>query len=130
MGKYYFPAVFSKEGNGYNVTFPDLEGCYTCGDDLPDALWMAEDVLACCLCDMEIEDLMIPTPSPFETIQLKRGEFVNLITCDTDLYRRKYKKESVKKTLTIPQWLNEAALNRNVNFSQVLQDALLQMVSK
>lgn len=128
MSKYYYPAVFSQEGDGYNVMFPDLEGCFTCGDDLAEALWMAEDVLACCLCDLEIEDRMLPEPSEADTIHLQTGEFINYITCDTDAYKRQYKKISVKKTLTIPQWLNEAAINRNVNFSQVLQEALIQIV--
>ena len=130
MSKYYYPAVFSREGEGYNVVFPDLEGCFTCGDDLAEALWMAEDVLACCLCDMEIEARMIPEPSEMDTIHLKNGEFISFITCDTDAYKRQYKKISVKKTLTIPQWLNEAAINRNVNFSQVLQEALIQIVGQ
>lgn len=129
MSKYYFPAIFSKEGEGYNVRFPDLEECLTCGDDLPDALWMAGDVLACCLCDMEIDDMEIPDPSEVQNIKLEKGEFVSYITCDTDVYRRQYKKISVKKTLTIPQWLNEAALVRNINFSQVLQDALMQAIN-
>ena len=66
----------------------------------------------------------------WEEIKTERGEFVNYITCDTEFYRRQYKKISVKKTLTIPQWLNEAAIVRNVNFSQVLQDALLELVNK
>ena len=130
MGKYYYPAVFTPEKEGYSVAFPDLEGCYTCGDDMQDALWMAQDVLACCLCDMEIDDQVIPPPSYLEEIKTERGEFVNYITCDTEFYRRQYKKISVKKTLTIPQWLNEAAIVRNVNFSQVLQDALLELVNK
>lgn len=129
MGKYYYPAVFSGENGGYNVRFPDLEGCVTCGDDLQDALLMAEDVLACCLCDMEIDDRKLPAPSKISEIKLKKGEFANYITCDTDAYRRQYKKVAVKKTLSIPQWLNEAAIVRNVNFSQVLQEALLQIVS-
>ena len=130
MSKYYFPAIFTKEGEGYDVRFPDLEGCFTCGDDLEDALYMAEDVLACCLCDMEIEDQKIPEPSDQQKLKTEKGEFVNYITCDTDAYRRQYKKISVKKTLTIPQWLNEAAIVRNVNFSQVLQEALIELVNK
>lgn len=130
MGKYYYPAVFTPEKDGYSVVFPDLEGCFTCGDDLHDALCMAQDVLASCLCDMEIDDQVIPTPSYLEDIKTEKNEFVNYITCDTEAYRRLYKKISVKKTLTIPQWLNEAAIVRNVNFSQVLQDALLELVNK
>ncbi len=130
MSKYCYPAVITPEKDGYSVVFPDLEGCFTCGDDLSDALWMAQDVLACCLCDMEIDDQVMPSPSYLDDIKTEKGEFVNYIICDTELYRRQYKKISVKKTLTIPQWLNEAAIVRNVNFSQVLQDALLELVNK
>ena len=129
MSKYYYPAIFSKEGKGYNVSFPDLEGCLTCGDDLKDALEMAEDVLSCYLCDLEIADKNIPPASNAESIKTKKDEFVNYIICDTDAYKRKYKTVSVKKTLTIPEWLNEAAIVRNVNFSQVLQDALMQKIN-
>lgn len=130
MSRYYYPAVFSKEGEGYNVNFPDLEGCFTCGDDLSDALYMAKDVLACFLCDCEIDNVEFPKPSEAKDIKLKKDEFVNYIVCDTEEYRKYYKKISVKKTLTIPEWLNEAALARNVNFSQVLQEALIEIVNK
>jgi len=129
MSKYYYPAVFSKEGDGYNVVFPDLKGCITCGDDLMDALEMAKDVLACFASDYEIDDKQMPEPSDILDMQLSAGEFANYIVCDTDDYRRRYKKISVKKTLTIPEWLNEAALARNVNFSQILQDALMEIVN-
>lgn len=129
MGKYFYPAIFSKEGKGYNVSFPDLEGCITCGDDLKDALEMAEDVLSCYICDLEIANEKIPKVSEADDIKIEKNEFVNYIICNTDSYKRKYKTVSVKKTLTIPEWLNEAAIVRNVNFSQVLQEALMQKIN-
>lgn len=125
MAKYVFPAVFTpEEDGGFSVHFPDLEGCYTCGDDLGDAIYMAEDVLPLVLCRYEDEKKDIPIPSGLNDVTLKKGEFVNYIRCDTIDYRKKLNKKSIKKTLTIPEWLNEEAMAAGVNFSQVLQEAL------
>ncbi|MCD8010302.1 MAG: type II toxin-antitoxin system HicB family antitoxin [Lachnospiraceae bacterium] len=125
MAKYAYPAIFTpEEDGGYSILFPDLEGCYTCGDDMADGLMMAEDALALVLYGYESEGRRIPNPSAVKDISLKEGEFVNFIACDTLAYRKMYNNKSVKKTLTIPEWLNEAATEANVNFSQVLQEAL------
>lgn len=125
--KYAYPAVFTpEEDGGYSVRFPDLESCYTCGDDMADALFMAEDVLALVLYGYESEFKAIPVPSTPSDITLSSGEFVNIVACDTLEYRKRYNTKAVKKTLTIPEWLNEAANSMNINFSQVLQDALIQ----
>ena len=125
MAKYVYPAIFTpeKEG-GFSVRFPDLDGCYTCGDDLGDAIFMAEDVLPLFLCGYEDEKKTIPVSSDMNNIALKKKEFVNYIRCDTLDYRKKLNTKSIKKTLTIPEWLNEEAMAAGVNFSQVLQEAL------
>lgn len=123
--KYVYPAVFTKEKNGnYSINFPDIESCYTCGEDLADGLKMAQDVLAFTLYDYEKERRMIPAASDLKMIEVAEDEFVNYITCDTVEYRKRHNNRAVKKTLTIPQWLNEEASARGVNFSAVLQDAL------
>lgn len=123
--KYIYPAVFTKEDEGgYSVDFPDLEGCYTCGEDLSEAIYMAEDVLALTLVHYEDEKREIPAPSERENISLAENEFINYVGCDTTSYRRTMNSKAVKKTLSIPAWLNEAATAAGVNFSQVLQDAL------
>ena len=124
MAKYCYPAVFTPEDGGYSVDFPDLEGCYTCGDSLPEALEMAQDVLSMTLTLLEDERKPIPAPSSVEETRHELGEFVNLILADTAAYRKKTSNQAVKKTLSIPQWLNTAAEAANVNFSQTLQDAL------
>ena len=125
--KYVYPAVFTPEENGqFSVYFPDLESCYTCGDDLVDALYMAEDVLAMTLVSYENNSTPIPTPS--KKLSLEDGEFQNFIVCDTDSYRKQNMNRAIKKTLTIPEWLNEKALAQGINFSQVLQEALLEKV--
>ena len=125
MAKYVYPAIFTKEENGlYSVEFPDINGCVTCGDDLADAIYMAQDVLAFTLYDYERDKKEVPTPSDPENIEVPKGSFVNSILCDTLYYQRKNNNKAVKKTLSIPEWLNELATNAEVNFSQVLQDAL------
>ena len=84
--KYVYPAVFTPEDNGqFSLNFPDLESCYTCGDNLGDALYMAEDVLAMTL--VSYEDRGAPIPEPSKTLPLEAGEFQNFIACDTDIYR-------------------------------------------
>jgi predicted RNase H-like HicB family nuclease len=122
--KYVYPAVFEPEDGLYNVTFPDLPNCYTCGDDLADAMYMAEDALGGWLSRAEENGADIPDASTNKSIALAPDAFVTLILADTDAYRRNHSEKAVKKTLTIPQWLNTAAEKRNINFSQVLQDAL------
>ena len=130
MSKYAYPAIFTPESDGgYSVNFPDLEGCYTCGDTLADALFMAEDVLALVLYGYEHDEKEIPLPSKPSAISTVENSFVNIVACDTLEYRKRFNNKAVKKTLTIPEWLNEAAIAMNINFSQVLQDALLQRIN-
>lgn len=121
--KYAYPAIFTpaKEG-GFDVKVPDLPGCRTCGDDLADALFMAGDAAATWLWDAE--NCKTPIPAPSQSLRAEAPAFVSYIYADTDEYRRKHDSRAVKKTLSIPSWLNEQAVQAGVNFSQVLQDAL------
>ena len=124
MGKYVYPAIIEQAADGYNVSFPDISGCYTCGEDLADAIAMAEDALALCLYDLEERNEEVRKPSNIKNISCKANEIVTLIYCDTLEYQKMYNKTAVKKTLSIPGWLNYAAEKANINFSQILQDAL------
>lgn len=125
MSKYVYPAIFTKEDNGmYSVQFPDIAGCYTDGESLADALEMAQDALCLMMYSREEEGKNVPVSSDIKTIAVNANEFVSLVSCDTLEYRKKYNNSAVKKTLTIPAWLNTIAENEGVNFSQVLQDAL------
>lgn len=129
MSKYAYPAVFTLEKDGtYSIIFPDLEGCYTCGDSLEDGIEMAEDALALTLYGYEKEGREIPKASVPTAITVSENEFVNFIACDTMAYRKMYNNKAVKKTLTIPEWLNEAATSMGLNFSQVLQEALISKI--
>ena len=129
MAKYVYPAVFTPEDDGmFSVNFPDLEGCYTCGENLAEALYMAEDVLAFTLYDYEKDGKPVPVPSSRNAIDLSGDEFVNMVMCDTIGYQKRNNNKAVKKTLSIPEWLNEAATAAGLNFSQVLQTALKQQL--
>ncbi len=129
-----YPACFFKEENGYSVIFPDLNYLATCGETLDKALAMAVDCLAGYLYTCQREGEKIPDPSSMDQININgiAGEleldsadgFVNMVTVDVAEYAKTHFEKSVKKTLTIPAWLNQAALEHNINFSQVLQDAL------
>ncbi len=127
--KLVYPAVFCpcEEKEGYTVTIPDLPGCVTEGDTLADAILMAEDAASGWVLD-ELEDGNItPTASPSGSIQIRPGEFVNLLVLDMDAYAEKYGSKAIRKNLTIPAWLNTFAEKNQVNFSQVLTDALTSM---
>lgn len=121
--KYVYPAIFTPLDSGeYDVKVPNLPGCQTCGKDLADAIFMAEDAIAMWLWDAESKSEAIPQPS--EVTASMPTQFVNYVVADTDEYRKKNDNRAVKKTLSIPNWLNYQAEQANINFSQLLQEAL------
>lgn len=126
MAKYVFPAIFTpeKEG-GFSVNFPDIV-CFAQGEDMADAIDMAKDALCLTLYDMEERKESPPEPSDIKSVKCDKDEFVTLISCDTLEYRRYFDKKAVKKTLTIPSWLNDLAVDNNINFSNLLQTALMK----
>ncbi len=130
--KLVYPANFyyEKEG-GYSVEIPDLLGCVTQGDTLEEAMEMAQDAaLGWILTAIEKEE-EIPKPSQIEQIKIEGEGFKTLLLLDIDQYSEKYgTKKSVKKTLTIPEWLNKRAEKVGINFSQVLQESLLNKIVK
>ena len=131
--KLVYPANFYyEEDGGYSVEVPDLLGCVTQGDNLEEAMEMAQDAaLGWILTAIEDEE-EIPTPSQIEQIKLQEKDgFKTLLLLDIDQYTERYgTKKSVKKTLTIPEWLNKRAEKTGINFSQVLQESLLNKIVK
>ncbi len=116
-----FPAIFTFDGEYYNVDFIDLKGCSTFGDSIQNVYKMAQDAMGLFL------DNLINFPKPtmdFSNINLKKNQFISFISIDMDEYRKKFNNKSIKKTLTIPEWLNYLAEKNNINFSQALQEAL------
>jgi len=122
--KYVYPAVFTPDEYGYLVRFPDVENCFTEGKTLDEALEMAQDVLNLMLMTLEDEGLPINPASDIKAVACEEGEFASLIGADTTEYRKLYGNYAVKKTLSIPAWLNTQAEKSGINFSAVLQKAL------
>ena len=129
MAQYVYPAVFTEEDCGYSVNFPDIENCFTSAESLGEALKMANDVLCLMLYEMEQSGDTIPNPSAIWDIPVGEKEFVNLIACDTIEYRKFFDNKAVKKTLSIPSWLNDMAERAGINFSGTLQDALKKQLN-
>ncbi len=126
MAKYVYPAIFTKEDNMFSIQFYDLPNCITQGEDLADGLENANDALCLTLYHMEQRGEKIPPATNPMDIKTGKNQFVTLINCDTVEYEKFYKNKSVKKTLTIPEWLNDMAIKENINFSNVLQNALIE----
>ncbi len=124
MAKYVYPAIFTPEPEGYSINFPDLESCYTSAPTLEEGMEMAADVLCLTLYGLEEDGKTIPAASDLRAVKTDGEAFVSLVRCDTIEYRRFYDNKAVKKTLTIPAWLNTMAERNGVNFSMVLQAAL------
>lgn len=132
MAKYVYPAIFTpEEAGGFSIRFPDIKNCFTDADDLTSAMQMANDVLCMMLYDLEQAEAEIPAPSTVQQIQqqAEQGEFVTLIACDTIEYRKFYDSRAVKKTLSIPSWLNDMAERAGINFSGTLQEALKKQLN-
>ncbi|MFR4519517.1 type II toxin-antitoxin system HicB family antitoxin [Fusobacterium sp. SB021] len=117
---YIFPAVFLKEEDGYSVSFPDIDGAFTCGETFEEALFMAKD---CLELNLDTVD-EIPHVTDIDKIKLNENEYLVMVQADMLNFRKKNDNKPVKKTLTIPKWLNDLGIEKKINFSKVLQEAL------
>ncbi len=128
MNKLFYPAVFHKaEEGGFWISFPDFPECLTEGDDMQKAYEMAVEALGLVLTGRAEEKEEIPKPTEVDQITVDNGVLV-IVEFDMMEYQRKHNSRAVKKTLSIPEWLNDAAIKAGVNFSQVLQEALMEKV--
>ena len=124
-----YPACFFEEENHYSVIFPDFSYLSTCEDSLQDALDLAVDCLAGALFSAKLDNEDIPIPSKLEEIdptqiasELEfefKQSFVTLVSVDVEEYAKTHFNKAIKKTLTIPEWLNKEAMSKKINFSQV-----------
>lgn len=122
--RYFFPAIFTYErGQEIAVSFPDLDVA-TSGENETDALLSARELLGCVLNGLEEDGEEIPVPTPLADIKFGKNERAVLVDVYMPTIRMARVNRSVNRTVTLPAWLNAVALERNVNFSQVLQDAL------
>ena len=124
--KYVYPAIFTYEsGREIAVTFPDLPGCATSGADELEALEMAKDALGGHLWCLEKDEDEIPMPTRLCDVKLESNEQAALVDVYMPAVRLSQENRSVNRTVTLPAWLNAAALEKSINFSQALQSTLM-----
>ncbi|MGN0468175.1 MAG: type II toxin-antitoxin system HicB family antitoxin [Acutalibacteraceae bacterium] len=118
--KKYYPVIFTKEDIGFSTCAIDFEGCFSEGDTFEQAYSNTQSAIGLYLDDCE----NLPDPSDPTEKQLADNQFICVVEFDSLEYKKKHSSHSVKKTLTIPAWLNEEAEKNHINFSGVLQEAL------
>lgn len=125
MKKLFYPAIFHfAEEGGFWISFPDFPECFTQGDNMQQAYEMASDALDLAITSLLDEQSTLPSPTPPYKIVAKEKEVGVIIEFDLLAYKKRTNSKAVKKTLSIPEWLNEEAMSANLNFSQILQEAL------
>lgn len=122
---YTYPAVFYPDGDGWSVEFPDLENCFTSADSLEEALIEAQSILEDCMYFREVQKDEIPEPTDVDAIVPPEGGLVQRVVADMGPTRRAWSKKSVKKTLTVPSWMEEELKkHEDINVSFILQEAI------
>ena len=122
--KYVYPALFAKEDESIIVTFPDLEDTFTDGTTMEEAFENAEDVLNLMLWNSEEEKDDIPMPSSPEQITVPQGATLAMIKADTLAYRKLHDQKTIRCSITLPSRLDTIAREHNINFSQLMQNAI------
>ena len=120
---YFYPAIFQVEEDGYSVFVPDIPGCMTQGDTMEEALAMVQEAIGLMLEDVAPADY--PAESLPQDLVLEKDQFALMVPFDKLAYDKKYNAKAVKKTLSVPKWLDTLATEHNVNFSNILQNALM-----
>lgn len=118
------PALFAKEDESIIVTFPDLEDTFTDGTTMEEAFENAEDVLNLMLWNREEEKDDIPMPSSPEQITVPQGASLAMIKADTLAYRKLHDQKTIRRSITLLSRLDTIAREHNINFSQLMQNAI------
>lgn len=123
---YSYVAVLTYEEDGICIDFPDLPGCCPCADkdDTEMALKNAKEALGLHIWGMEQDKEELPSPTPITALSYKKNQIPVMIDVYMPSVRERLNNRSVNRTVTLPAWLNAAAQENNINFSQALQDAL------
>ena len=122
--KYVYPAILTQEDDGIIVSFPDVEGARADGGTMEEALENADDVLNLMLLTMEEKHMNIKPPTPIVSLDVPKGSTVALVRADTLAYSKKVDTRAVRKSVSIPAWMDSLAREHNLNFSNVLQNAI------
>ncbi|ACL19503.1 protein of unknown function UPF0150 [Desulfitobacterium hafniense DCB-2] len=122
--RYIYPAIFDYAEDGISIEFPDLPGCLPCAHSDEEAVKNAQEAMALHLYNMELDKDDIPASTPVTQLRPEANQAIVLVEAWMPSFRDKMENKAIKKTLTIPKWLNDIAEEKQVNFSRVLQDAL------
>ena len=119
--EYAYPAIFHKnEDSTYTITFPDLPGCISEGKSIANAIFMSQAAVTQWIEYLNDKKIQLPAPSPLASIYVEADEFVNFVCID-------YKENrAVKRTVSIPKWMDDLVIESGLSLSRVLQDALKQ----
>ena len=124
MAEYVYPALFHKnDDNSYTITYPDLPGCISEGKSLENALYMAESALTQWMEYLSDSKQPIPDSTPMQEVAVESVEFVNLIRTDVKDNR------AVRRTVSIPKWMDDKVSDAGLSLSRVLQDALKERLA-
>jgi len=122
MNKYFYPALFSKEGDAYNVKFIDFDNIFTFGVGFDDAYYMAQDALYNMLPEYKNN---LPEPTyDYMNIDVNDNEFITMVELDVLEHERKISSKTVNTTVTMPEWLKNMADMKGINFSKLLQESI------
>lgn len=127
---YAFPAFFYYDEDGISIEFPDLPGCLPCAQTSEEAFRNAKEALGLHLFGMEQDGDIIPDPTPVRELHPEDGAVITMVEVFMPSVRDRINNKVVKKTLTLPSWLNREAEAANVNFSLVLQEGLKRYLGK
>ena len=124
MAEYVYPAIFhSNEDGSYTIAYPDLPGCISEGKSLGNAIYMAQSALTQWIEYLTDKKQPIPLASDFENIKITQEEFINLIRIDIK------DSHAVKRTVSIPKWMDDKVIESCLSLSRVLQDALKEKLN-
>jgi predicted RNase H-like HicB family nuclease len=122
--EYIYPAIFHRnEDESYTIIYPDLPGCISEGKTLGNAMYMAQSALTQWICYLVDKKQEIPSASPSKKIKTPNGDFVNLICADVRDAR------AVKRTVSIPKWMDDKVIQSGLSLSRILQDALRERLA-
>lgn len=127
---YVYPAIvkWSNEDKTYDIQFPDIENAFTFEDNEEDIIKSAKEVLELCIYYIEESGEIINNPTSLKEIKLNEDEFIVLVEVWMPPVRDRFENKAIKKTLTIPKWLNDIAVKEKINFSNVLQASLKEIL--
>ena len=124
MAEYVYPAIFHPTEDGsYTITYPDLPGCISEGKSLGNAIYMAQSALTQWIEYLTDKKQPIHLASDFDSVEIIQGEFINLIRVDIK------DSHAVKRTVSIPKWMDDKVIESGLSLSRVLQDALKEKLN-